>query len=216
MASKSYNDQVFINCPFDKEYLELYRACIFVILDSGFIPRCSREINNGTQSRLDSIVEIVRGCRYGIHDISRVEVSVDSGLPRFNMPFELGVFYSAKHFGDVTQEKKSFLVLEKEEYRYQKFISDISGIDVSPHGNNPKNLIIKVQQWLRTSSRRTTIPAGELINTRFELFQTQIKAACVKVAIDYDEMAFIDLVKNMTDWLLLNQATHAPLFEGTV
>lgn len=213
MARSTYNDQVFINCPFDSAYLELYRASIFAILDSGFIPRCSREINNATKFRLDSIVEIISECRYGIHDLSRVELGA-SGLPRFNMPFELGVFYGSQRFGNGNHKKKSCLILEKEQYRYQKFISDISGIDVTPHKNSAKNLILEVRRWLHTSSKRVTIPPGEKINKRFEQFQSDIKKLCGKNDIEYDEMTFFDLVKNMTDWLLLNQTEHKPLFSN--
>lgn len=210
--STAYNDQVFINCPFDDAYLELFRACIFVILDSGFIPRCSKEINNATQIRLDSIVKIIADCRYGIHDLSRVEPDVPSGLPRFNMPFELGVFYSAKHFGTTPQKRKCSLILEKEPHRYQQFISDISGIDVTPHNNNPKKLIFEIRQWLHTSSQRSTIPPKEVIYKRFELFQLAIREACIKNDREYDSMSFIDIVDNMTDWLNLNQAAPASLF----
>lgn len=213
MARNSSNDQVFINCPFDNDYLELYRACIFVVLDSGFIPRCSKEVNNAARSRLDNIVKIIEDCRYGIHDLSRVEVDEESGLPRFNMPFELGVFYSARHFGNNNQKNKSCLILEKEKYRYQQFISDISGIDVTPHNNNPKDLIVEVRNWLHTSSRRTTIPQGNLINNRFDLFQSTIKKSCDEKGVNYDSMPFIELVQNMTDWLKYNDVTHKPLID---
>lgn len=212
MARNNYNDQVFINCPFDNPYLDLYRACIFVILDAGFIPRCSREENDGTQFRLESIVKIITGCRYGIHDLSRVELDEANHLPRFNMPFELGIFYGAKHFGSVDHKKKSCLILEKEQFRYQKYISDISGIDVTPHNNIPKDLILGIRNWLHTASRRTSIPTGEQIYKRFNLFQTEIKEACAKHDIDYDSMSFIEYVNNMTDWLCRNQAVHTPLF----
>src|SRR5262249_5963635 len=35
-------------------------------------------------------------CKYGIHDISRTEVTSASGLPRFNMPLELGVVFRSR------------------------------------------------------------------------------------------------------------------------
>lgn len=213
MTSSNYNDQVFINCPFDNDYLDLYRACIFVVLDSGFLPRCSREENNANRFRLENIVDIIKSCRYGVHDLSRVELDEAHKLPRFNMPFELGIFYGSKHFGDAIHKKKSSLILEKELYRYQKYISDISGIDVTPHNNTPKDLILGVRNWLHTSSRRTTIPSGDLIYKRFKLFQDEIKKACEKRDVDYDSMSFIDIVHNMTDWLRKNRTTHQPLFD---
>jgi hypothetical protein len=58
-------------------------------------------------------------CRFGIHDISRIEHDTVNHLPRFNMPFELGLFLGARHFGGRPQRGKHCLVLEAERYRYQ-------------------------------------------------------------------------------------------------
>lgn len=212
MPNNNYNDQVFINCPFDGQYVNMFRACIFTILDAGFIPRCSKEVNNATQFRLDAIVKIIQNCRYGIHDLSRVELDVQSHLPRFNMPFELGVFYSAKHFGGAQQKRKECLVLEKQKYRYQKFISDIAGIDITPHHNSQKKLIIAVRNWLVTASRRRNIPSGSKIYLRFKSFQSGMRRACRQMSLEYDAMPFIELTHNMSDWLLVNQAMHVPIF----
>lgn len=212
MALENYNDQVFINCPFDDTYLEMYRACIFVILDAGFIPRCSREENDGTEFRLETIEKIIKECRYGIHDLSRVELDIENNLPRFNMPFELGLFFGAKYFGTGDHKKKKCLIVEKDQFRYQKYISDISGIDITPHNNIPEQLILGIRNWLHTSSRRITIPPGEKINHRFELFQAEIREVCNKRGIKYDSMSFIEYVHNMTDWLRKNQSENPPLF----
>lgn len=212
MPSNNYNDQVFINCPFDGDYLKMFRACTFVILDAGFIPRCSLEVENGTQFRLEAILNLVNECRYGVHDLSRVELDQSSKLPRFNMPFELGIFYSAKHFGNSKQKQKHCLVLEKEKYRYQKFLSDIAGIDVTPHKYVMKTLILETRNWLVTASRRKTIPAGEEINERFTQFNSSMQSLCRKKTIDYDSMPFVELVDNMSDWLRINQSSYAPLF----
>jgi hypothetical protein len=212
MPNSNYNDQVFINCPFDDQYVNMFRACVFTILDAGFIPRCSKEVDNATVFRLSAIVDIMRDCRYGVHDLSRIELDANSRMPRFNMPFELGVFYSAKHFGNAQQKRKECLVLEKQQYRYQKFISDISGIDVTPHQNRQKKLILSVRNWLVTASRRTTIPPGETIHNRFNKFQTGMRRACNQRALDYDSMPFTEIVHNMTDWLSINQIIHVPIF----
>ncbi len=53
-----YDDQVFINCPFDEGYKSLFDAAIFVVLDSGFVPRCSKETNDASQFRLEKINEV--------------------------------------------------------------------------------------------------------------------------------------------------------------
>jgi hypothetical protein len=180
MKKAKYNDQVFINCPFDKEYSAMFHACIFTVLDAGFIPRCSLELDDGTQFRLSAIITLITDSRYGVHDLSRDQLDPGSNLPRFNMPFEIGLFYSAKHFGTENQKQKQCLVFETEKYRYQQFISDIAGIDIKPHKNLPENLILALRNWLVTTSRRKTIPPGGVIIKRFLAFQSDIGKACKK------------------------------------
>jgi hypothetical protein len=207
----SASDHVFINCPFDKRYLVLFRACVFTVLDAGFIPRCSLEVDDATQSRLSAILALIEGSAYGIHDLSRVQLDSVSKLPRFNMPFELGLFYSAKHFGSSGQKRKKCIVLESERYRHQKFISDIAGVDVTPHDNSSEKLILALRNWLVTASRRTTVPPGEKIRARFSAFESAIKKACQRNGVDLRSIPFAELVQNMTDWLRVNQITHAGL-----
>lgn len=215
MASSKYNDQVFINCPFDEQYQGMFRACVFTVLDSGFVPRCSLEVSNATVFRLQAIVDMIRECRYGIHDLSRVTLDKANGLPRFNMPFELGIFYGAKHFGTADQRKKDGLVLEKERFRYQKFISDLAGVDVNKHKESQKQLSLAIREWLVTASRRKTIPQGDMIYDRFRQFQREMAKVCKTMGVNYSSMPFVELVSNMTDWLKVNQVTTAPLFGRT-
>ncbi|MEX1046197.1 MAG: hypothetical protein WD050_02155 [Actinomycetota bacterium] len=54
-----YDDNVFINCPFDEKYRRFFRAVTFTIHDAGFVARCALEISHGTQNRLDRIMGIV-------------------------------------------------------------------------------------------------------------------------------------------------------------
>lgn len=73
-------------------------------------------------------------CELGIHDLSRVRTAGPAGLPRFNMPFECGVFYGALRFGRPSQRRKRFLLLDTEPYQYQKTMSDAAGLDPKPIG----------------------------------------------------------------------------------
>jgi hypothetical protein len=205
----SASNNVFINCPFDKRYAPMFRACVFTVLDAGFIPRCSREVDDATQVRLSAILALIDGSPYGVHDLSRVQLDSVSKLPRFNMPFELGLFHGAKYFGSSRQKRKKCIVLESEKYRHQKFISDIAGVDVTPHGSCSEKLILALRNWLVTASRRTTIPPGETIRARFSAFESYIKNACRRNGSDFNSMPFVELVQNMTDWLRINQITHA-------
>ncbi len=62
--------------------------------------------------------------KYGIHDISRTELN-SSGFPRFNKPFELGIFFGAKRFGYKDQKSKNALIFEKTKFTYQNYMSDL-------------------------------------------------------------------------------------------
>jgi len=130
------NNNVFINCPFDNQYTELFDAILFAIYFCGCKPRCALEIDDGSQIRLDKIISIIEECDLGIHDISRTELN-SNDLPRFNMPFEFGIFMGAKRFGGIRQKRKSCLIFDTESFRYMEYISDISGQDIKAHNNNP-------------------------------------------------------------------------------
>lgn len=163
MKLSHYNDNVFINCPFDEDYKPLLDAIVFTVYDCGFIGRCALEEDDASQVRIDKIYNIIADCRYGIHDISRTDLDKTSSLPRFNMPFELGIFLGAKRFGIDTQKRKKCLILDREPYRYQQFISDIAGQDIQAHNNASEQIVKVVRNWLRTTSNRKMIPDGGII-----------------------------------------------------
>ena len=123
--SQNYHKFVFINCPFDDQYLHFRNASIFTILDCGFIPKCALEEDNSGHVRFEKIRKLIQDAKLAIHDISKTELDPDTKLPRFNMPFELGLFIGAKCFGTKKQQEKNCLILDKEPYRYQAFISEL-------------------------------------------------------------------------------------------
>jgi hypothetical protein len=119
---------VFINCPFDAEYQPLFEALIFTIAASQFKVRCALEDANGANVRLAKIAGLIADSPRSIHDLSRTQVS-SGGLPRFNMPFELGMFIGAKTFGGPHHAGKSALVLVNERYVLPAYLSDLGGND---------------------------------------------------------------------------------------
>ena len=121
MPRSKPTESVFLNVPFDRAYRPLFEAMVFAVHDCGFRPRCALEASDGGHVRVQKIAAIIRECRLGIHDISRTELDRKSRLPRFNMPFELGVFLGAKWFGDDSQRRKNTLVLDRAKYRSSSF-----------------------------------------------------------------------------------------------
>lgn len=89
---------VFLNVPFDADYRPLFEALVFCVIDCDFEPRCALEASDGGHFHVEKITRIISTCAFGVHDISRTELDAKWGLPRFNMPFELGLFLGAKRF----------------------------------------------------------------------------------------------------------------------
>ena len=90
-----YNDNVFINCPFDETFKPLLYAIVYTVYRCGFFPLSALSDDDGTENRLDKIYRIIANCRYSIHDISNTS-SNKEGLPRFNMPFEIRIVFWCK------------------------------------------------------------------------------------------------------------------------
>lgn len=200
----TYNDSVFINCPFDDEYKEIFVAITFCIFDCGYIARCSKELGDSSEIRIDKITKIISDCRYAVHDVSRTELDAENELPRFNMPLELGLFLGAKRFGDDKQKRKSCVILDREKHRYQKFISDISGQDIEAHKNDPKTAVKIVRNWLSDSSKRRTIPGGTEIWRRCEVFTQDLPTMCEEVKFEINDLTFLDYTDLIYGWLETN------------
>ncbi len=191
---------VFINCPFDATYRPLFEAIVFVVSDLGFVPRCALETDDAGESRLVKIERIIEECRYGINDLSAVELDSATGLPRFNMPLELGLFMGCRRYGPKAQAKKRILVLDRLPYRYRAFISDISGQDIRTHGGVPEQVIREVRDWLRLSSGRTTLPGGTVVVERYGRFRERKPRICTARQLREEELTFLDLVQVIDEW----------------
>ena len=206
MARLAYDDQVFINCPFDGEYRPIFEALVFAVHDCGFVARCALELEDGSQVRIDKIQQIIGACRLGIHDISRTELDSAWSLPRFNMPLELGLFLGAKRYGTGDQRRKLCLILDREPYRYQKYCSDIAGQDIRSHKGEPQEAVRIVRDWLRnaTAGSRVVIPSGSVMVERYEAFQRALPLMCEKLRLERNELLFNDYTTVAAEWLKVN------------
>jgi hypothetical protein len=189
--TQSDNDKVFINCPFDHDYRPLLYAMVYAIYRCGFYPVTALNEDDATDSRLSKIMRCIANCRYGIHDISRTELN-EERLPRFNMPFEAGLFFAAKHFGGKGHKAKSGLVFERTKYMYQKYISDLSGIDTKAHDNDPIKVIENVRNWLKTTSRRNTIPAPAILKKEYQEFERKLPGILKDLELEDERILFND------------------------
>jgi hypothetical protein len=101
---------VFINCPFDSDYKHCFEALIFTVLASGYRAQCALADSNSGDIRFEKLCRLIEVCDKAVHDLSRVELN-PSGLPRFNMPFEFGLFLGAQRFGGKNRKSKTVLAM---------------------------------------------------------------------------------------------------------
>ena len=203
MSTPDYDSNVFINCPFDSDYTPLFEAMVFTVQDCGYTAHCALEFNDAAQVRMERIFDLIAECRYGIHDLSRVELDQVHTLPRFNMPLELGVFLGARRFGEERQREKACLVLDAEPYRYQKFCSDIAGQDIRSHNGSVTRMVRVVRNWLADlpSSRETRLPSGKMIEARYANFRHRLPTFCRDLRLDPDELIYNDYTTLVAEWL---------------
>lgn len=193
---------VFINCPFSPDYQEHFEAIVYAVIRSGFTPRCARENDDGGEVRIEKICRIIAESCYGIHDISKTEPDPNSGLPRFNMPLELGLFLGARKFGGRRHAAKKTLILDVERHRYQQFISDIAGQDVHAHDGEISRLIEEVATWLRDEARDPDVPGGRAIAAEFQRFRDDLPMISAAKQLEPDELTFKDLTAIGAAWII--------------
>lgn len=204
MASRvdpAFEQNVFINCPFDTTYAPIFEAIVFAVKDAGFAPRSALERLDSSQIRLHKIIELIRSSRYSIHDLSRTELDSATALPRFNMPLELGIDLGCKAYSRA-HARKSLLIFDSEQYRFQKYLSDIGGQDVHRHGNSPKIAVARVRAWLRAESGLTGIAGGSAIYERYLKFREDLPVLCSKMRLDQDDLTFADFSGAIAAWIL--------------
>lgn len=166
--SLDFEKNVFINCPFDDKYLQLLHPMLFAVIYLGFRPRIAAERSDSGEQRLDKICELIGQSKYSIHDLSRLQSKKENEYFRLNMPFELGIDYGIRKFAKGYEEKK-FLILSKTRFDYAKAISDLSGVDIKSHEEEPVKINRAVRNWL-TQHTTGAASAPQIIWDHFEYF----------------------------------------------
>lgn len=202
----AFNQNVFINCPFDDDYLPLLRPLLFCISYLGFKPRIALESLDSGKPRFDKIVSLVSQSKYAIHDLSRLRAKAAGEYYRLNMPFELGLDVGCRLFKAGRSSGKKCLILEAERFRFQAAISDLSGSDIAVHGNEPVNVVSEVRGWLNTQASLRAPGAAEVWG-RFTDFMTENSGALKKRGfseIDIEKLSIAELIDSIDDWVARN------------
>ena len=124
---------VFINIPFDSNYEPLFLALIAGLVSLGLNPRSVVQIG-ASKDRLRRLIEIIQECPFSLHDLSRVQASGHGSfrVPRFNMPFELGLAAAVCITAPGT--KRQWRVIEAVRHRVGHSCSDVDGYNAEIHG----------------------------------------------------------------------------------
>lgn len=196
-----YSKNIFINCPFDAEYREIFLGILFTTIYLGYSPRLALESADSGQTRINKIVNLIKESKFGIHDLSRMISSDKNEYYRMNMPFELGIDYACQNIYNDKFPDKKILILDSEQYRYQKAISDLSGCDIKKHHNDVIIAIRVVRDWLvNIDLKRAT--SGNGIWDQYNFFQAYLYEQVVVTDkhLSVDEVQITEIIHHMENW----------------
>ncbi len=145
-----YNNNVFINCPFDKNYREIVEKLVFILQFYGFEVLMSVN-KSSSHDRLNEIIKMIIKSKYTFHDLSRHEAQKKGEIARFNMPFELGIDFGCNQFVK-NRQNKIIAILDSSPHKYDVHSSDLSGRDILFHQNNGETLFKLIPDWLSIST----------------------------------------------------------------
>ena len=178
---------VFLNIPYDEEFRSLYIAYIVGLCQLDLVPHLASEIPGGDR-RLNKIFKLIQSCRYSIHDLSRVEVSVaPTAVPRFNMPLELGMTIT---WQNLHPSRHTWFVWESEPYRLQRSTSDLNGTDANIHNGKPEDVL----SGLRSALGRDRPPPVTQMLKVYGLVDSALNSIFLRngTSNPYDRSVFLD------------------------
>ena len=151
MPRRRRTESVFLNIPYDSEFEDLYLAYIVGLTQLGLRVNATVAVPN--QGRLETIIGLIEDSDFSIHDLSRIELS--KGIPRFNMPVELGLALYRSH---IAGGRHRVYVFESKRYRTQRSTSDINGIDPKIHNGTARGVMAGLRNIFRQPNDVTTVP----------------------------------------------------------
>jgi hypothetical protein len=190
-GTADYGRNVFVNCPFDTQYLPVLHAVLFAIHDCGFLARTALETSGTGETRINRIARLIRECQWAVHDVSRIEMSDASPLPRFNMPFELGLFKGAMLFGrDPGMRKRDYLLLDAQDHQDKRTLSDLAGQDAAYHHNQPLEALASVRRFLAAKAwlRGRAVRGHGQMARRYASFTADLPNAARDARVSYAEL----------------------------
>jgi len=206
VSVSTFETNVFVNCPYDDHFRPLLRPLLFTVLCAGLNPRMAAERLNSGETRFSKIVELVRESKYAIHDLSRIKAERAGEYFRLNMPFELGLDVGCSCFGSGEQLSKRCLILEKEPYRYQIALSDLSNSDIAAHYDEPVRVVTAVRHWL-VNDVGIDLPGPSALFDLFMQFMADNYEYLLEHGFHKNDIPGLpvpELIKHMREWVAAN------------
>lgn len=181
----------------------------FAIAACGYVPRCALDYSDSGAIRFERILDLIADCGLSVHDVSRVELDKSSGLPRFNMPLELGADLGLRLRGPAAHRSRRILVLDAEPHRYDVTLSDISGMDVEVHGGEAERIITVVRNWLN-AGQPEPLPGGAAIAADHRAFLTLVPDIIASLRFDdFDALPHPDFMHVVEEALPMIEAARS-------
>ena len=200
MTAAEYSKSIFINCPFDAEYRDIFLGILFTTIYLGYNPRLALECTDSGQIRINKIQNLITESKFGIHDLSRMVSSKEGEFYRMNMPFELGIDYACQNVFPVQFPSKKILILDSERYRFQKAISDLSGCDIKVHKNDVSTAVIAVRDWLVNMDLKRAA-SGHKIWFKYNDFQAHLhEEVSADGHLSVDDVQISEIMHHMKNW----------------
>jgi hypothetical protein len=193
------NKSVFVNCPFDDDYKPSFEALLFTIASSDYQVNCALAENDAGDIRFDKLCRMISQSQRSVHDLSRVQLG-DGGLPRFNMPFEFGLYLGAKRFGGRVHKSKTSLAMITDKYRLPEYLSDAGGSDPECHYGRPDEVIRVVRRYLAVRPDGGQLPGAARIISEFQRFKQSLPDLAASLHIAPTE---IDPIRDYRDYVAL-------------
>jgi hypothetical protein len=200
---QSFSKNVFINCPFDDEYIPLLRPLLFTLIYLGYNPRIASERFDSAEQRIVKICGLIQASRFSIHDLSRTSARRRNEIYRLNMPLELGIDYGCRLFKGGETNNKTLLIFEQKPYALHSALSNLSGVDVKAHGSEPEKVVREVRNWFVTNELGTAASPSTIWDN-FNEFMTDFYQKRENEGFtdeDLQMMPIPEYVKFIREWL---------------
>lgn len=194
--------QVFLNYPFDPDFLPIAAALNFAIVAAGQLPLCALDLTAPDKPRLDMLIEAISSCHYSVHDLSRAKGEGSENFARMNMPIEMGLALYPALASQRTDHRCAFFISKPHDYK--RFASDLAGLDPQCHNDDPATAVALTYEWLRAVVPATIFNSCSTVDVVGKFDEYQQRASKVKGSGNNGRASHLELREVM--YLVCEQA----------